>query len=294
MSRQATDDIPETIDNSLSADLKYRGFNFMTPKIGYEWLQRSADHEPHDSDSPIQDYVWRFDVAPKTQNTLKASVDIYPLSNLSFNVGYKYRDVDYSDTILGLTSTKSDQFNFDVGYTIGKIAQVNAYYDIEQKKSSQLQRKFSGTAADPSVQNSTNYNYDVTLKDNSYSWGIGSEIYLVPKTLSLLLQYNSVNSNGNVDFTSLFASSIAAGANNSNIDMANWDDYRLSSYSAKIKYTTTTHYTFTVGYAYESYKYNSAQFQNYMLVQGTNYLTGAYANPNYNAQVVFVAVDYKF
>jgi MtrB/PioB family decaheme-associated outer membrane protein len=298
--RQAEDEIPETRDNTLSAELKYRGLDFMTPKIGYEWMQRSADHEPSiidpDPGDAIQNFIWRFDVAPKTQNTLKASIDIFPLPNLNFNIGYKYVDVNYSNTILGLRSTRSNQVNLDVGYTLGKIAQLNAYYDLEIQKNYQFQRTYTANAtADPnSTPSASNYNWDVKFKDNSYSWGFGSEIYLMPKTLSLLLQYDNVNSNGNADFTYLFASALAAGRTNDNIDMANWDDYRLSSYSAKIRYTTTTHYTFTVGYAYESYKYNSSQFDNYLMVQGTNYLTGAYANPNYDAQVVFAAVEYKF
>jgi hypothetical protein len=298
MRRQSTDEIPETKDNSLSAELKYRGFTFMTPKIGYEWLQRSADHEPPPADpaDAIETYIWRYDVAPKTQNTLKASVDIFPLNNLNLTVGYKYRDVNYSDTILGLKSTRSNQVNLDIGYTLGKIAQLNAYYDLELQKNYQFQRTLSTTGnPDPSsTPDASNYNWDVKFKDNSYSWWLGTEIYLMPKTLSLLLQYDNVNSNGNADFTYLFAAALPFGATNDTIDMANWDDYRRSSYSAKLKYTMANHYTFVVGYAYESYKYKNAEYDNYLLNLGANYLTGAYADMNYDAQILFVAVEYRF
>ena len=297
MTRQSLDVLPETKDNSLSAELKYRGFNFMTPKIGYEWLQRSADHQPYDSTAPIETYIWRYNVAPKTQNTVKASVDIFPLANLNLNVGYKYIDVDYSETILGLRSSQSNQVNLDIGYTLGKIAQLNAYYDLELKKNYQFQRTYtSDSTADPNgTQNSTNYNYDVRFKDNSYSWGVGTEIYLMPKKLSLLLQYDNINSNGNADFTYLFASALTGGRTNDNIDMANWDDYRRNSYSAKIRFTTNSHYIFTVGYAYEYYKFDTAAYDNYLMIpQGTNYLSGAYANPDYNAQVIFAAIEYRF
>jgi hypothetical protein len=204
--------------------------------------------------------------------------------------------VNYNETILGLKSTTSNQVNLDAGYTIGKIAQLNAYFDVELKKDYQLQRNISATGSpDPSVQNRADYNWDVVLKDNSYSWGAGSEIYIVPDNrLTLLLQYDNVNSYGNADFSYLFVPALTGRLNNDNIDIATWDDYRLTSYSAKLRYKPTKNYTFIAGYAYEQYKYNDSQFNNYLMVQGTNYLSGAYANPNYDAHVIFVAASYKF
>jgi MtrB/PioB family decaheme-associated outer membrane protein len=291
--RQGTDIIPTTRDNTLSTELTYRGLDFMTPKIGYVWMQRYADHDQA-SPTDVEAYIWRYDVAPKTQTTLKASLDIFPVSDLDFNVGYKYIDTGYTNTLLGLQATRSNQINLDAGYTFGKLFKVNAYYDIELQDNYQFQRAFTGTNANPSTQNATNYNWGVEFKDNSYSWGIGSEIYIIPKKVSLLLQYDNVNSNGNADFTYLFAPALTNGLNNNNIDMGNYDDYRLSSYSIKIVYTPTPRYAFTLGYAYESYNYDNAQLANYLMIQGTNYLTGAYANQNYNAQIIFTAMEYKF
>ena len=290
--RQTTDYIPETKDTILSSELKYRGFDSITPKIGYEWMQRSANQGPFDPTN-IDAYVWAFDVAPKTQNTVKASVDIYPFTDLDLNIGYKYIDIDYPDTVLGLRGSTSNQINFDVGYTFGKIAKINAYYDIELQNNFQFQRSFTNIA-NPSTQDINDYNWDLTLKDNSYSWGLGSEIYLIPKKVTLLLQFDYVNSNGNADFAYFFAPALTNGLNNSNIDIGNYDDYRLSSYSIKIRYTPTINYAFTVGYAYQCYNYDNAQLENYLMIQGTNYLTGAYANSNYNAQIVFTSFDYKF
>ena len=162
--------------------------------------------------------------------------------------------------------------------SIGKNSKIGNF--VELKKTYQFERT---NATDPTT------NWDLTLKDNSYSWGLGSEIYLMPKTLSLLLQYDNVNSNGDADFGLYYAGA------DPNPDMANWDDYRLNSYSIKLRYSTVSQYTFTLGYAYQSYKYNSGQWDNYSLVNSSNtLLSGAYANPNYDAQILFVAVDYKF
>jgi hypothetical protein len=55
----------------------------------------------------------------------------------------------------------------------------------------------------------------------------------------------------------------------------------------------------TAGYAYESYKYNDAAWDNYVYVPATSgsngaFLTGAYANPGYHANVVFLGATYHF
>ncbi len=256
------------------------------------------------TENAIGQYVRRFDGAPLNRDTFKASVEIYPIANLSFGVGYKYKHSDYKDTILGLKSTKSDELNLDAGYTIGKIAQINAYFDMELNKDDQVQRVFTVAGANPSgtIQNATNYNCNVKMKDNSYVWGVSTDIYLIPKKLTLILQHDNVNSNGHADFTYLLASAIPSGRNNDNIDIGNWDDYRLTSYMAKLRYTPTKHYVFTAGYAYEHYKYSDASYDNYSPVSGTfppggsttALLTGAYANPNYQAHIIFAAVAYRF
>jgi len=51
---------------------------------------------------------------------------------------------------------------------------------------------------------------------------------------------------------------------------------------------------FTLGWAYEKYVYDDAQYNGYQYAPGTAYLTGAYANPNYRANVYFLSAAYKF
>ncbi len=294
MSRQFSELLPETRDNTLSAELRYRGLDYMTPKISYEWMQRDADHVEA-SATDVEYYIWRFDVAPQTRNTIKASVDIYPTDDLDFNIGYKYVDKDFRDTILGLRSIKSNRFNFDASYAFGKKARLNGYFDLDFKKDYQYQRTFSPTGSpNPATQDASNYNWDVTTKDNSYSWGLGTDIYVIPKRLTITFKYDDVKSDGTADYTYLLASALGTHTND-DLDMAQWDDYRLSSFSTNVKYTPmASRFTYTVGYVYERYKYDDARYADYMMIQGGNYLTGAYADPSYTAHVVFIGVDYRF
>src|SRR5208337_2111828 len=133
-----------------------------------------------------------------------------------------------------------------------------------------------------------------------YEWGAGADIYLIPKKLTLKLQYDYVNSNGNLDFgifNSAALGDINPAANNNNIDIGAWDDYRKSSFTGKIVYNISKSFTMAAGASVESYKYNDIIYSNY-LYNSSNaplpILTGAYANPSYSATVVFLTSTYRF
>jgi MtrB/PioB family decaheme-associated outer membrane protein len=293
-SRDFRVDLPETDDNIYGLELKWRRFNLLIPKVRYERLERSATHGTF-SNTDAEAYIWRFDAAPKVQDTIKASVEFNPLSNLDFTFGFKHVEADYPDTILGLQSSQSNQMNLNTGYTLGTIAQLNAYFDMELTKDFQFQRSFFNTP-NPSIQTPVEYNWTADLKDKSYAWGTGAEIYLISDNkLTLLLQYDNIHSNGNVDYTYLFTPVLTANRlDNDVLDIANWDDYRQTYSSVRLRYVPNKQYTYMVGYAYERYRYEDAQFDNYLMVQGQNYLTGAYADPDYDAHIIFLSATYRF
>ncbi len=308
-------DIPETRDNCYTTELKWRGSDLIIPKVGYEHLERNADHgilnkmyaADQTTENAIAAFISRFDATEQSRDIYKASLDIYPLDKLDINLGYKYKFAAYQDTMLGLRRRTSHVANVDAGYTIGAIIQVNAYVDYENTRSYQFQRRFAAAAgADPNgaTQDANNYNWDARIKDGTFSYGVSAEVLLVPKKLTLQVQYNNTKSNGSVDLTYLNAAALAAGTpagtrTNDNIDLGAWDDYTLRSIMVKLKYTPWKPLTMVLGYAYESYTYNDASWDGYVNVPattGTNgaFLTGAYANPNYHANVVFLSAAYKF
>jgi MtrB/PioB family decaheme-associated outer membrane protein len=306
---RARGDFPETRDHTYSVELKWSGLDFIVPKVAYERLQRGADHgvlvQKSAADQPTENaigpFIGRFDAGQQDRDTFKVSVESYPLNNLNVDVGYRYIRTDYKDTVLGLRKVKTDEVYVDAGYSIGQIAQLNAYGSYEKNRSYQFQRSFTSDAtADPyGSQTATDYNWDVRMKDDSFSYGVNAEIFIVPKKVTLVLQYDDIKSNGQADFTYYTSLALAGGRTNENIDIGAWDDYTLRSLSAKIQYSPSKTCTLSAGYAYERYTYNDASWDNYVYVPdvtGTNgaYLTGAYANPNYHANVVFLAASYRF
>lgn len=296
-------DFPDTTDNIFSIGLKWRGVDFITPRVGYEHLSRSASHAiptaviagDQATTNAIEPYVFRFDAAPKKQDTFKIGADLSPLENLTFSLAYHYKKQRFTDTILGLRNITSQEYILDAGYSIGQIAHIGAYVDYEKNHDYQYQRRFQTLAnANPDgTQTNNDYNWDAFMRDATISYGINVEVFLIPKKLTLMVQHDYMNSNGSADLTYL-TRAVPIG-NNDTIDIGNWDDYKKASYNAKLKYSPTKNYTLTAGYAYERYKSTDAQYDGYTYVPNANaYLTGAYANPNYQAHVIFLGLSTKF
>ncbi|MGA3281311.1 MAG: MtrB/PioB family decaheme-associated outer membrane protein [Smithella sp.] len=293
------DDIPNDRDNLFSAELRWKGFDFLTARVGYERLDRRADFQLTDP-TDINTFIRCFDAASKSGNTYKAYLDLFPADNFSISLGYKHRDTNYPDTILGLTGDRDDEFLIDVDYLINKRIRLFGSFDYEYARQEQFQRQ-TVSAVNPSLPpTSTDFNWMAAQKSENYSYMAGSEIFIIPEKLTLLLQYSYLLADGWVDYTYLLgANPLPAGRTQDNIDLPDWDAYRLSSFCIKLSYTVTKAISVAAGYVYERYDYNDAQYDGYQYVPattGTNgaYLTGAYNNPSYESNVGFVTLTYRF
>ncbi|MBF0505704.1 MAG: MtrB/PioB family outer membrane beta-barrel protein [Nitrospirae bacterium] len=306
---RSREDIPVTNDNIYKAELRWNGLDYLTPKIGYERLQRNAAG-PTAADLTdnfgIDTWLHRFDASRQTRDTYKAAVDFYPLDKLDMGVAYKYKKSDYPGDILGLQNSRTDELDIYGEYGIGNIAKVNGYFDIQNTKTNSSFRRFDTTNTDvnPSdPQSASLYNWNMAMKDDTYEFGAGVDVYLVPKKLTLRLQYDYVNSDGNDDLSIFNSAALAAlnpTANNSNIDIPSFDDYKKSSFTSKLSYAVTKSIAIAAGFSYEQYRYSDASLNNYKDFftnsAGTTayYLSGAYANPSYTARIFFLSAAYKF
>jgi len=283
--------LPSNLDNIFYADLKWSGVDFMEARVGYERLERDAHYKTAASEAyPAK----RFAYAAQKRDMVKAMVDIFPLDNLNLGVEYRFKNTDYSDTTFGLKSDKRHEFDISADYKIGKIGKVYGYGDYGWVKFNQLQ--FEGTTLLP---------WEADQWDKTWGYGIGAEIYVIPKKLTLIFQHDYLKSNGSVDFAlnnGLFGVGgipLPPVANQDNIDITRWDDYTLYSISIKAVYNFTKSLAAMVGYAYERFWYSDAQLNNYNFIPNgaaTNsaFLTGAYKDQSYRANVVFGGMSYKF
>lgn len=78
------------------------------------------------------------------------------------------------------------------------------------------------------------------------------------------------------------------------------DNYELRYYLAKATYNITKSLSLAAGYAFEKYVYDDAQYNGYKFVPTSStgatlgYLTGAYGNPDYEANIFFFNAAHRF
>ncbi len=315
-------DNPSTTDNIYSTELKWNGLDIITPKVSFQRLDRNATYgmlnssvtggvssvalinSGFDATSGVDtSLISRFDTCRQITDTYKAGVDINPVYNLNLGLAYKYIKTDYSNAVLGLQNVKTNEFEINGDYALGTIARLSAYFDLEYKKYLMYDVNDEGGGTDPlnATSNfSTSYPWNLTTKDNTYEWGVGADIYVIPKKLTLKLEYALVNSDGNLDFgifNTAALGDINPGANNNNVDIGAWDTYRKTSFTGKIVYDVSKKFTMAAGASVERYNYNDIVYTNYQYTNSSTplpILTGAYANPSYNATVVFLTSTYRF
>jgi MtrB/PioB family decaheme-associated outer membrane protein len=282
------DVLPFNRDNIYSVDLKWSGLDFLDVRVGYEKFNRDAHYRTFETAvQPDRKYSY----AAQNRDTVKAAIDIFPLENLDIGFEYRYRKIDYSDTVFGLKKDKRDEFGSNVAYTIGKMAKLYGNVDFGLIK-------FQPDLVRSGLQ------WDVKQKDRTFGYGFGTEIYAIPNKLTFVFQHDYVKSNGSADFTldpGLFvAANGLAGANQDTVDIMRAEDYTLYSFKIKAIYNFTKSLAASLGYAYQRFSYKDDQLDGYQFVPGGGvggngaYLTGAYKDQSYKANVVFGGVRYKF
>jgi hypothetical protein len=281
-----TNFLPYNTDNIYFANLKWNRFDRITPRVGYERMERSADYQSTQSELALNK---KFAYAAQDRDTFKAAVDLLPTDDMNVSMEYRYKRADYTDTGMGFTSDSTDAFGFTADYAIQKMARLYGYFDYE--KGYLYQRALTG----PSF-------WESKQLETTYSYGVRSDIYAIPKKLTLILQADYLRSIGNNTF-SFYDNAIFGTIGvpiGSAVNIPNSDSYQRYSLGISAVYNWSESLMVRAGYAYARYIYSDAQLNNYQYVPnggvGTNgaYLTGAYANPSYSVNVVHLGLAYKF
>jgi hypothetical protein len=276
--------LPENKDHVYSGELRWNGLDFLTPKIGYEKLKRSADFE---GSTPVNR---RYAYAGQDRDTYKASIDIFPVENLNFGLGYAHKNTNYNE-IQGLLSDRREALDISADYIFRNLAKLFGFFDYEWIRFRQENRVAAGT-------------WGTKQKDIGWGYGVGAEFYVIPEKLTFFLQHDYIKSNGNVDYTLDPITVITVpGADQDNIDIMRWDDYTKYALKFKVAYNLTKSLRVSAGYVYERFKYNDIQLDDYQFVNppggpviGSNgaYLTGYQKDQSYEASLIFTGVTYEF
>jgi hypothetical protein len=261
------------------------------------------------SDSPgLLKRAWRALVSPSARwsvlSLLVAGVAVGPVPflDLGFEAYWKWNDYKANngfEPLLGRTKDDRQEYYVSVSYGDPQSLRVTVFGDIEFIDYDSLHRNIGAGACpvtspncfDPnSPPTSTAYNWSAENKDTNWAVGAGVDW----KPMERLTVKSSViwsRTDGSADIVS---------QNNfgNPLPISAYDTTSKVSFNIKGIYRYTRNWELTGGYAYEQFRYNDLEYNDYQYVipagASTSYLSGAYAFPNYNTNIFYAVVNYRF
>ncbi|MBN2808842.1 MAG: MtrB/PioB family outer membrane beta-barrel protein [Deltaproteobacteria bacterium] len=288
-----------TTDHSLYFEVKNSSLDFLSTRIRYKRLERDAQFKNHnqgvnpftDGDEWIKRYLRRYDVTDKSMDEIKLVLELYPLPQLDFGVEYSYQMNDYDKTDLGLTEDKHHAVYTDFIWRASNRISLSGFAGYEKTEADSRHRQFAaGESADINDLSDGAFNWQKNRDDDFWSCGVALDCPDIIKKLSLHCAWQYQDSNGKVSFSS---------AENQLADINQSDDYDLQKLEIKLAYVVQAHTTVTIGYLYEKYDADDLQFADYTAFTPTgtipgSYLTGAYYDQDYKANVGYLMLSYNF
>ncbi len=206
--------------------------------------------------------------------------------------------------LLGRTKDTRQEYYASISYGDVQSFRVTFFGDIEFIQYDSDHRNINGgtcPAGSPNCFNPNSpptanaYNWSATNNDTNWALGLGAD-WKAMERLTLKASAIWSRTQGDADIVS---------QNNfgNPIPIASYDTTSKVTLNLKGIYQYDRNWQFTGGYAYEDYRYSDDQYNGYQYVIpagtapnffGTSYLSGAYAFPNYTANIFYLVVNYKF
>ncbi len=293
-------DVDSNMDNIFFLKLKNTSLDFLTAKLEYTYLNRDAD-EDHDLTGVsiydaeyIEQYVQRFDNTTKTKNAIKLVLELFPTDKFDVGLEYAYAINDYSDITLGRTEDKGHELYLDCMWRPIHLLNLSAFAGYEKYEADSNHYNYQAGAGTPPQTavpivedgNRSSYRWTQSLDDDFWTIGAMVEMPLMEDRLRLSISGQYQQSDGQTDFTSGGSSSLLP------IDQA--DDYDITTVEAKVLYALSKQLDLTFGYLYEKAKYEDLQYLGYEYDPGGSYLSGAYADYDYETHVGYLTLKYSF
>jgi MtrB/PioB family decaheme-associated outer membrane protein len=291
------DNVPRTVDNTFKGGLVYNPLDWLGGRLMYQHLDRGTNTELQPGTANLTaNNVTRFDIGNQNQDMAKLTADLTPLEGLDVSLEYAYKRDKYNDAVLGFQNVEENEFVLDGNY-VWKGIKFFAFFDYDAAYTDQIGRSenHSSPVTDPNAPPTTsNFNWNAYMRNNNFAFGVGTSIPIIKDKLAFKLQWDSEKNDGYADFTSQIYQT-SAGINNSTIDIAPWDDYTRQNISAMVTYAYDKHLSFNFGFLYSQFKLNDGQLNGYQYVApGPTYLTGAYTDQSYKANIYYVRACYRF
>ncbi len=295
------DDATSSTDNIIYLEWKNTTLDFLSAKLRYQRMDRDSGFNNHSAGANANDpdyinrFLRRFDVTDKTEDKIKLSFELYPTEKIDIGLEYNYKKNDYDETTLGRTEDVKNEYYVDVSWRPATAVTLNGFFGYEDTDADSSHRYVSGGGNnDPTITpNGTDFNWTESLDDDYWAYGLTASFNEVASyPLDFFFSWEHQESDGEATFTS---------QQGLLEDITQYDDYTKKLFEGKALYTFSEQLKFTLGYIWEKYELANLQYDGYTnydasLPFGANgaFLTGAYANQNYEANIVYILASSSF
>jgi MtrB/PioB family decaheme-associated outer membrane protein len=301
-------DAEDTKDNRFYVQWANTQIDDVSFRLKYIYLTRRSDFQLGNAGVNANDpfylerFVRRFDVANVDQNTLRAYLDYSPVPKMDMALEATYKKNDFTDTTLGRTGDNRYEIYASLSYGDMSSMRFTVFGSYEKVKYDSYHRTINAGACanscfDPGTPpNATAFNWGADNQESNWMVGAGADWRAMEKLLiksSLLYGQTS----GTVDFD---PQRLANGNPAANLfPVTSFDDVKRTSFVLRGIYDVTKNWELTAGYSYERYRYSDDQYNGYQYTVPatggqTSYLSGLYAFQNYNANIWYGMVKYRF
>jgi MtrB/PioB family decaheme-associated outer membrane protein len=291
--RTIRDDAKDTTENEFSLRLRNAASDLLTTRVKYQHLNRTskteisaADFKPGDA-AAIELYERKFDIADRKRDVAGIGFDLAPAASLDLSLDYQYARDNYDETTLGLQKATRHEVNADLSYQLARFATLTASAGFEKVVSDQQERTFSpGNDTNPASANTaTAFNWSERVKSDNWSFGLSAKVPIVKDKLTLGASWNRVKSDGEGLFSTT-ANPLA--------DLGASDDYTRDTVDVRLSYRVAKQLELTLGFQHEKLDYNDDRWKNYAYVSSATFLSGAYADTDYDINLGYLKMKYSF
>jgi MtrB/PioB family decaheme-associated outer membrane protein len=287
-------DFHESEDNKLYVEWKNSSLEDVTMRLKYQYLQRRSEFGFADLNPALSNtnlfrlYLKPFDANDLDQNLVRLALDWTPAQFLDLGAEAIYKDNSYKDVALGRTGDTREELYLSAAYGDPKHFRVSTFFDYEIIEYDSTHYQGAPNAATfPAAVSPTVFQWQGTVKDENWVVGIAAD-WLPITRLRLRGSYIYQETEGTVDFSANHPAAVVR-------NIPNYDSFTKHTFDLRAIYALTRSFEVTVGAAYEKFRYDDAQFNNYNYTQvagGQNFLSGAYAFPDYEAVIGYLTLKY--
>ncbi len=256
-------DNDETLDNLTFFQYRNRSFDRFSFKARYEYLNREGDYNGTEVGTR------RYDVANQVKNELAMEAEYFFTDQLFGAIEYAWWNRDYGDTIYGLNGTEHHEAYVSSGFSVSDSLSATVYIGYEYDENEMA----------------TNQNWSQAEEFDTIAYGAALEFPVMDDRLEFILSWDHSKVDGSADFKP---------STNNYLNLMYVDDCTIQRLEAKSIYNLNSDWDITMGYLFEKFDLHDGQYDGYAYLPPGATLTGAYAEQDYDAHVVYLSAVFRF